>query len=107
MTEGAIIWEERHDDRIASKNASAIVGRRFCARPEHERAGPGRRSPYRFSGADDRILVAIPLQKGLSAAGQLPGAECGIQNEIEAVRHLIDAIFNGNAGHFGSLQDSG
>ena len=61
MTEGAKIWEERHDDHIATKNASAIVGRRFLL-------GLSMSAPAR---ADDlRIGFLAPTTGFLSQTGQ-------------------------------------
>src|SRR5438874_8961608 len=48
---------------------------------------------------DDRIFVAVAINHGLGAAGQLASAIGRKENEVESVRDLIDAIFNGDACH--------
>jgi hypothetical protein len=47
----------------------------------------------------DRVLIAVAVNKRLCAAGQLTSTMRGHENEIEAIRYLIDTIFNGNASH--------
>src|SRR5690606_15333251 len=48
---------------------------------------------------DDRILVAIAIDGELPARRNLPRALGGEQDEIETVRNLVDAIFDGHACH--------
>src|SRR5438105_2687354 len=48
---------------------------------------------------DDRIFVAVAINHGFGAAGQLTSAIGRKENQIESVRDLVDTIFNGNARH--------
>src|SRR5688500_2416296 len=48
---------------------------------------------------DDRILVAVAIDGQLGAAGNLPRPLGRKQHQIEPVRDLVDAIFDGNARH--------
>ncbi len=47
------------------------------------------------------FFIAVAIDQRLGAAGELAGAEGRDQNQIETVRHLVHAIFNGNARHTG------
>lgn len=47
---------------------------------------------------DDGGLV-LGVDQGLVSLRELTRAVCGDQNHLEAVRDLLEAIFNGNAGH--------
>ena len=55
-----------------------------------------------FAQGNDGVFVAIAINGQLRTARNLACALCGEQNEIEPVRDLIDAIFNGNARQVGS-----
>ena len=65
----------------------------------------GERGDFRLSDlaqGDYRILVAVALEREFGAARNLARALGGEQNEIEPIRDLVDAIFDGNARHLGT-----
>ena len=47
----------------------------------------------------DRILVTITIDRKFAAAGNLPRALRGKQNQIKPVGNFVDAIFDGDARH--------
>src|SRR5688572_2642456 len=55
---------------------------------------------YRFLGdlaqRDDRVLVAVAVDGEVGAARNLARALRSEQNQVEPVRDLVDAIFDGN-----------
>ncbi|CDX19030.1 hypothetical protein MPL3356_290095 [Mesorhizobium plurifarium] len=48
---------------------------------------------------DDRVLVIVARDGDLRALADLAGAMAGEQHEFKTVIDLVDAIFNGYAGH--------
>ena len=46
-----------------------------------------------------RVLVVVAVDGDLRALRDQPGAVAGQQHQLEAVVDLVDAIFNGYAGH--------
>ncbi|CDX41568.1 conserved hypothetical protein [Mesorhizobium sp. SOD10] len=48
---------------------------------------------------DDRVLVIVARNGDLRALADLAGAMAGEQHEFKTVVDLVDAIFNGYAGH--------
>ena len=53
------------------------------------------------------VLVVVPIDHDLGAGGHGAGAVRGQQHEAEAVGNLLDAIFDGDAGHGDSLTGGG
>ena len=51
-----------------------------------------------FTKGDDGGLV-LRIDHGLMSLRELTRAISGNQNHLEAVRDLLEAVFNGNAGH--------
>src|SRR3546814_9009478 len=51
---------------------------------------------------DDRVFVAVAIQRQLGAAGNLAGALRGKQDEVKTDGNLVDAIFDGTAGQTGA-----
>src|SRR5688572_27368314 len=66
--------------------------------------------PHRGLGdlaqGDDRVLVAVAIDRQLGAARNLARALRRKQDEIETVGNLVDTIFDGNARH-GALRNTG
>ena len=56
---------------------------------------------------DDGVLVVVAVDGQFLAAAQVARTLGGEQNELEAVRDLLDAIFDGDARHALSLQALG
>jgi hypothetical protein len=48
---------------------------------------------------DHGVLVVVAIQGDLFAAGQVARALGGEQDQLEAVRDLLDAVFNGDTRH--------
>ena len=48
---------------------------------------------------DDRVLVVVAVDGDLRALRDQAGAVAGEQHQLEAVVDLVDAVFNGDAGH--------
>jgi hypothetical protein len=55
---------------------------------------------------DDRVLVIIPIQGQWGAGRNFASALRGEQHEFEPVRNLEDTIFDGNARHSITLQET-
>ena len=47
----------------------------------------------------DRVLVVVAVDRDLGAGRDHPRAVARQQHEIEAVFDLVDAVFDGDAGH--------
>src|SRR5688572_15823497 len=52
-----------------------------------------------FAQGQHRGLVVLPVQGGLGAVGELTGAPCRHQNQLEQVGNVLQAILDGNTGH--------
>jgi hypothetical protein len=48
----------------------------------------------------DRVLIVVALYRYLAAGRDHARAVAGEQNEVEPVFDLVDAIFDGNSGHW-------
>ena len=48
---------------------------------------------------DDRILVIVAMHRQRRAGRQHPCAVGGEEHEVKTVRHFLDAVFDGDAGH--------
>ena len=48
---------------------------------------------------DDRVLVAVAVERQVGAPRNLARALCGEQHQVETVGDLVDAIFDGHACH--------
>ena len=55
---------------------------------------------------DDRVLVVVAIERQRSAGGDLAGALCREQDELEAVRDLEDTIFDSDARHSSTLRET-
>ena len=53
-----------------------------------------------FPQRHDRVFVVVALDRDLRARRDHTRAVAGQQDQIEAVLNLVDAIFNGDSGHF-------
>ncbi len=56
---------------------------------------------------DDRVLVVVAVERQFLAAAEVARALGGQQHQLEAVRDLLDAVFDGDARHALSLQAIG
>jgi hypothetical protein len=52
-----------------------------------------------FSQGHDGIFVIVAIKRQNTACGDRPSPVGGEQNEIEAIRDALNAIFDGNPGH--------
>ena len=53
---------------------------------------------------DHRVLVVVAVDGQRRAGGERPRPVRREHDELEAVRHLVDAVFDGYAGHAADLQ---
>src|SRR3546814_8310892 len=59
-----------------------------------------------FTQRDNRILVPVAINGQLGTSIDFPRTLSGKQDQVKTVCNLVDAIFDSNAGHVGSLEKS-
>ena len=64
---------------------------------------PGDEAGGDFPQGDDRGLVVLPVQQRLGAVGHAAGALGGHHDQLEQVRDVLQAVFDGDAGHGAGL----